>query len=131
MLIVFNAFVQLSISIAGPTAPAFGVRGPTMRPHSPNLSLKGVPMKRLALVFSLLIGILAVGCGQSSSLQGRYNAAEQSVYSAIELLPGNVAKRSTAHFSPSAYTTSYDRKGNFNPNKATGETLVTKSIATL
>ena len=56
MSIAFNAFVQHSISIAGPRAPAFGVRGPTMRPHS-QTSPEGVPMKRLALclvAFSLL-----------------------------------------------------------------------------
>jgi len=70
-------------------------------------------MKRFSLVFSLLVGILAAGCGQSSSsLQGRYEAAGQSVYSAIELLPDNVAKIYSPIL-PSAYTTTYDRKGNF------------------
>jgi hypothetical protein len=70
-------------------------------------------MKRFSLVFSLLVGILAAGCGQSSSsLQGRYEAAGQSVYSAIELLPDNVAKIYSPIL-PSAYTTTYDRKSNF------------------
>jgi hypothetical protein len=69
-------------------------------------------MKRLSLVFALLVGILAVGCGQISSLQGRYDAAGQSVYSAIEILPDNVAKIYSPFLS-SAYTTSFDRKGNF------------------